>query len=197
MKNNRKVLYGLVALALLLSVVGISIGFAALSQDLVIEGTAEVVPANWEIIFKDLGDAVEVGGGQEDTEPQLTTTTRLDSFNVILTKPGDSVSYTFKVSNEGDIDAKFESMTMNTPVITGTASDPTDKTADETLVASALIYTITYADGTALTAEDALAVGNYRTLKMTIAYDSEATDIPTAPVNITNLGAVLTYVQAD
>ena len=54
MKDNKKVLYGLVALALVLSVVGISIGFAAMSTDLTINGSAEVVPSSWDIKFKDL-----------------------------------------------------------------------------------------------------------------------------------------------
>ena len=196
MKNNRKVLYGLVALALLLSVVGISIGFAAMSQDLKIEGTAEVTPASWNILFKDLGEAQEVGDGLELDDPTLSTTIIKD-FDVRLTKPGDSVSYTFKVANDGTIDAKLSDIQFGTPTYTGTATGDA-KTSDEAIVAENLKFTLKYLDGTTesdLAVNDTLAHDTYRTLKLTVAYDESADELPTAAVEIEGLSVTLTYVQ--
>ena len=196
MKNNRKVLYGLVALALLLSVVGISIGFAAMSQELKIEGTAEVVPASWSILFKDLSQKTVAGDGQELDDPTLTATIIKD-FDVRLTKPGDSVSYTFKVANDGTIDAKLSDIQFGTPTYTGTATGEA-KTSDESIVASNLVFTLKYLDGTTesdLSVGDTLAHDTYRTLKLTVAYDESADELPTAAVEIEGLSVTLTYVQ--
>ena len=194
MKDNRKVLYGLVALALLLSVVGISVGFASLSQDLKIEGQAEVIPASWDIHFENLGTATPVGAGEEISTPVLTATL-INNIDVKLTKPGDSVSYTFDVTNDGTIDAKYSTLVWGTPVITGTAIDSTAKTNDEQIVTNNVTYTLTHADGTALTADEALNAGDTVSLKLTIAYDEDAEAIPTAQVNINDIEATLTYVQ--
>lgn len=196
MKDNRKVLYGLVALALLLSVVGISIGFASLSQELVITGRAEVVPANWEIVFKNLSAADTSGGGVQVSAPSIgADSTTISGVNVRFAKPGDTISYTFDVYNDGDIDAKFSTLTFGTPTITATATDPDDNASDVSIVTNALKYEITHTDGTALSTTDELDAHDHTTLKLTIYYDQNAEDIPTDTVNITNFEATLLYVQ--
>lgn len=202
MKNNRKVLYGLVALALLLSVVGISVGFASLSQDLEIKGTAEVVPASWNILFKNLGAANEIEDGEEITAPQLSTTsTKIENFDVRLTKPGDAVTYKFKVANDGTINAKLSDIQIATPTFEGQAADATAKASDEAIVQQYFEYTLQYDNGenpaTDLSLNDTLNANSSKDLILTIKYKDDAEALPTDTVEVKNLSITLTYTQAN
>lgn len=192
MKDNRKVLYGLVALALLLSVVGISIGFAGMSTTLDIKGTAEVVPATWKIKFKDLSEPTITGDAEVLTAPSITSDTHIENYDIRLTKPGDSVTYTFKVANEGSIDAELDTYTFATPTFTGTGDAAT---ADATLVSNNFIYTLTYDDDTAIQTNDELLKNSYRTLKLTVAYNENATALPAAKVEVSGMDITFIYGQ--
>ena len=193
MKDNKKVLYGLVALALILSVVGISIGFAAMSKDLTINGTAEVVPASWDIKFKDLSSPTITGDAVVTTAPTITSDTHIGNYAVKLTKPGDSVTYTFKVANDGSIDAKLTDFIKATPTFTGTGSTAA---ADATIVQNNFLYTITYSDDTAITKNtDELEAETYKTVKLVVGYKADATTLPTNSVTISGLDVTFTYGQ--
>ena len=193
MKDNKKVLYGLVALALVLSVVGISIGFAAMSTDLTINGSAEVVPASWDIKFKDLSSPTITGDAEVTTAPTITSDTHIGNYAVKLTKPGDSVTYTFKVANDGTIDAKLTDFIKATPTFTGTGATAS---ADATIVQNNFEYTVTYSDDTAITKNtDELDAESYKTVKLVVGYKADATELPTNTVTISGLDVTFTYGQ--
>lgn len=193
MKDNKKVLYGLVALALVLSVVGISIGFAAMSTDLTINGSAEVVPASWDIKFKDLSSPTIAGDAEVTTAPTITSDTHIGNYAVKLTKPGDSVTYTFKVANDGTIDAKLTDFIKATPTFTGTGATAS---ADATIVQNNFEYTVTYSDDTAITKDtDELDAESYKTVKLVVGYKADATELPTNTVTISGLDVTFTYGQ--
>lgn len=193
MKDNKKVLYGLVALALVLSVVGISIGFAAMSTDLTINGSAEVVPASWDIKFKDLSSPTIAGDAEVTTAPTITSDTHIGNYAVKLTKPGDSVTYTFKVANDGTIDAKLTDFIKATPTFTGTGATAS---ADATIVQNNFEYTVTYSDDTAITKNtDELDAESYKTVKLVVGYKADATELPTNTVTISGLDVTFTYGQ--
>lgn len=193
MKDNKKVLYGLVALALVLSVVGISIGFAAMSTDLTINGSAEVVPSSWDIKFKDLSSPTIAGDAEVTTAPTITSDTHIGNYAVKLTKPGDSVTYTFKVANDGTIDAKLTDFIKATPTFTGTGATAS---ADATIVQNNFVYTVTYSDDTAITKNtDELDAESYKTVKLVVGYKADATELPTNTVTISGLDVTFTYGQ--
>lgn len=193
MKDNKKVLYGLVALALVLSVVGISIGFAAMSTDLTINGSAEVVPSSWDIKFKDLSSPTITGDAEVTTAPTITSDTHIGNYAVKLTKPGDSVTYTFKVANDGTIDAKLTDFIKATPTFTGTGATAS---ADATIVQNNFVYTVTYSDDTAITKNtDELDAESYKTVKLVVGYKADATELPTNTVTISGLDVTFTYGQ--
>ena len=193
MKDNKKVLYGLVALALVLSVVGISIGFAAMSTDLTINGSAEVFPASWDIKFKDLSSPTITGDAVVTTAPTITSDTHIGNYAVKLTKPGDSVTYTFKVANDGTIDAKLTDFIKATPTFTGTGATAS---ADATIVQNNFEYTVTYSDDTAITKNtDELDAESYKTVKLVVGYKADATELPTNTVTISGLDVTFTYGQ--
>ena len=192
MKDNKKFLYILVALALLLSVVGITVGFAAMSTELTINGSANVVPATWKIQFEDLSSANISGGASVTTAPTIQSDTHIGDYEVVLTKPGDSIEYTFKVANNGTIDAKLDTYTFATPVITGTGATAT---ADAATVQSNLIYTLTYEDGTPIAQGDLLEKNTSKTLKLTVGYNSTASAIPASAVTISGMDVTFVYGQ--
>lgn len=193
MKDNKKTLYILVAFALILSIVGISIGFAAMSQNLTISGTAEVVPATWKIKFANLSSPTVAGDAEVTTPPTIQGDTHIGNFAVKLTAPGDSVTYTFDVVNEGTIDAKVTDLVKATP--TFTASGTNNAANDTTVVQNNLVYDLTYSDGTAITDDDALNAHDSVTLKLVVGYDTNATVLPKDKVSVTGMDITLTYGQ--
>ena len=195
MKDNKKFLQVFAVLALVVAVLGISVGFAALSSTLTINGTAEVTPANWDVHFENLVQPYDITGGASVTGSPTLTATHFGNYHVVLTKPGDQVVINFDVKNDGDIPAKLTSYTFATPTITGTAADATDKSADEALVQSNLVYTLTYDDGTPIAVNDTLAVNEAKTLELTVAYAASAEAVPTAQVDITGMDVTFVYSQ--
>ena len=193
MKNNRKVLYGLVALALVLSVVGISVGFAAMSSTLTINGTAQVAPATWKIKFTNLKQDSITGDAEVTTAPQITSDTHIGNYAVKLTKPGDSVVYTFDVENEGTLDAQLDTYTFAEPTIAGTGDAAT---ADATIVKNNLVYTLTYDDDSTISTGATLAKdGGKASFKLTVSYPETATELPAATVNVTGMDITFVYGQ--
>lgn len=193
MKDNKKTLYILVAFALILSIVGISIGFAAMSQNLTISGSAEVVPATWKIKFANLSSPSIAGDAEVTTPPTIQGDTHIGNFAVKLTAPGDSVTYTFDAVNDGTIDAKVTDLVKSPP--TFTAAGTNNASNDTTVVQNNLVYDLTYSDGTAIDDDDALDAGDSVTLKLVVGYNTNATALPKDKVSVTGMDITLTYGQ--
>ena len=192
MKNNKKILYVLVAFALVLSVAGISVGFAAMSTQLTVTGTTTIVPATWKIKFQNLSSPAITGTAKVVTAPEIQSATHIGDYSVELAKPGDSIVYTFEIANLGSIDSELSSYTFATPTVEGTGET---KAADEAIVNSNLVYTLTYADGKNIQVGDTLAKGTSTSLKLTIAYASTATELPTNSVTINGMDITFVYEQ--
>lgn len=191
-KRTKKVTWIIILVLLVLS---ITVAFALLSTQLQINGIAKVEPARWEIKFENLVKVSETGDAREDVAPVITGDTVIGDFQVVLTKPGDSISYTFDAYNAGSIDAELEILTKaTTPTFTGLASDPTDKTNDETKVGTNFSYTLKYTtDGADVTPSDLLAKGEKRNMTLTLSYNGSS--LPTDDVEISDLGITLLYIQ--
>ena len=192
MKENRKALYYFVALALVLSVIGISVGFAAMSTELKVAGSANVVPASWKIRFDNLSSPVITGAATVVKAPTIQSDTHIGDYAIDLTKPGDSVVYTFDVVNDGSLDAELSTYTFATPTIAGTGETAT---ADAAIVQSNLVYTLTYADGTAIQQGDTLAKNESASLKLTVGYKADANTLPTNKVTISGMDITFVYGQ--
>ena len=192
MKDGRKTLYYIVALSLLLSVVGISVGFAAMSTQLNINGSASVVPASWKVQFNNLSSPSITGAAEVVTAPQIESDTHIGDYEVKLTKPGDEIVYTFDIKNSGTIDAELSNYTFATPTITGTG---TNAAADAEIVRNNLVYTLTYADGSAINTNDNLDKDTTKSLKLTIGYKSDAAELPTNTVSVSGMDVTFVYSQ--
>lgn len=192
MKSNKKVLYSLIALALLLSIVGISVGFASMSTTLNMNGVANVTPASWKIKFQNLSNASITGYAEVLSNPTIQSDTHIGDYSIKLTRPGDKVEYTFEVANLGTIDSEISSYSFLAPIVTGTGENAL---ADSEIVKNNLVYTLTYLDGTNVQIGDVLNKNEVTKLKLTIAYRETATDLPVNPVSITGMDITFVYGQ--
>lgn len=86
-----------------------TIGYAALSQQLKINGTAKIT-GNWDIQFTNIVPKA-YGGAINKVVPTGIGTTTV-TFNVELNEPGDRMEYLITVSNLGNIDAIIESINI-------------------------------------------------------------------------------------
>ena len=193
MKDNKKMVQLFSVLALFLAVVGISIGFAAMSTSLSIRGTAKVVPATWDVKFtsKEFSDNSTAATASE--AGTLTDTTFYD-YEITLTKPGDKGTFLVTVTNGGTIDAKVGTVTLGSGALTMTGD-----AADVAKLTGHINYNVTWADGTAIATNDTLphtSGNNTRQIKIEVEYDPLATELPAAPVTISGRDLTMTFVQA-
>ena len=94
-------------LVVLIAIIGIAVGYAALSQNLVLNGTATVKGASdWKVHFKEGSVVNEDAVGVTDPTIVLATDQLSGTFAATL-EPGASVSYRVTVVNDGSIGAKY------------------------------------------------------------------------------------------
>lgn len=177
MKNNQKSTL-IIAIAILL-VVAISIGYAALTSTLNINGTAGISKVTWDVHFETI--AVTSGSVTATTPPTITGTTTV-SYALTLPTPGSFYEFTVNVKNAGSLPAKLAS----TPTMSGVS------TAQDVYTN----YTVKYSDGSTPAANNTLAAGASKTLKIRVEYDKNITNsqLPTAAQSLT-LTYSMNYIQ--
>ena len=202
MEKERRI-KGLSLVALVVAVLGLTVAFAALSQQLTIEGTATVSRASWDVHFDNLSLLAKTGGASagEITDGlgiQGGTTIKLPA--ITLTKPGDTVSYNVDVVNGGSIDAKVTAIPACTRTITATSVDSAKNEADKQMVESNFVCKLTYYDSetrteTEVSSNDPLLVGNTKKMKITVGYSEDATEVPSDDVNVSDIRITMSYGQ--
>ncbi len=179
--------------ALILAIGSLTISYAALSQVLNVDANSYIKPLakEWDIHFENASSGMITGAAEEGHFALNTTNITLNG--VILKMPGDSVTYTFDVVNDGSLDARIGNIDYKNPSFVGFGDT---SVADEAIVKEAYQYVITYEDGTPLALSDDLKSGESRTLKLTISYEPDNGVEPANDVSIEGAGMILTYVQA-
>jgi len=194
MNKKGRIITTICIVAILLSVLGTTIAFSALATTLNILGTASIDPASWNIHFTTLTSPIITGNAEVITAPVLNNTA-IGSFNIKLTKPGDSVTYTFYVENTGSMDAKIGTFIAPLgPLCTGTGENAT---ADAIIVCENLTYSIVYIDdGNIVQSGDILQKGqvNRKQIKLKIMYNS-GDQLPNNKVEISGLNFSIIYVE--
>ena len=99
--------YIIAGLCMILVIMGV--GYAAFSSQLRISGTSNIT-SNWSVKITDIQSKVVNGTPTNASAPTHTDTTA--TFRTTLTSPGDTMQYDVTVSNEGDIDAKLDKITV-------------------------------------------------------------------------------------
>ena len=110
-------------LAILIAVIGLSIGFAALNATLKITANTTLKGTNWSIIFQNVGSAEIVGDAREAAPAQIDENKTGLTLNVAFgPAPTETtmISYTFEVNNAGNVDAElFEDPTIDLGTLDG------------------------------------------------------------------------------
>jgi len=183
-KNTQTLVIAVLAFAILF----MSVGFAAYSSKLNINGTATVKASKWSVHYV-TNSYSESTGSNQATSHSITNTDF--TFAVTLDKPGDFYEATVNVINDGTFDAKLTALTMSTL---------------DAAQAKYLTYTVTY-DGTSYTASQTgltnllpYATGsNTKAVKVRLEYvqPENSADLPQDdPVDVT-LTASLDYSQVE
>ena len=201
MKKDRSVKTIAIA-ALIISILGLSVGFASISTILNIKGTGRVQSSKFDVHFESLS---ATPSKTETTTivaaPQIQEgSTEISSYDVTFAQPGDYVTYTFNIVNGGTYDAMIESVTVPTPTCTGSGDDAVQAETDKNNVCNNLTYTLTYDDGTPIAVGDTLTKTEaFKKAKLTLAYgiNNQVTPdkLPKGAVSISNLDIQIKYKQ--
>ena len=214
--NKDKKFTILIILIVTLSLVGIGIAFAAFSQTLTINGSAEVEASSWQVVFEGMTNVNTIdaptttGTASEVTHPTIkNNSTEISTYSVSLKTPGDSITYNFKIHNKGDFAANLSSLTIsgvNRPAspVSGASlvTDSSIATANAKTLAKVeykLYYTIDNVLVGQNPARDCLEAGETANVSLRITFSTESeTDtevLPSANLVLDNLGISSTYTQ--
>lgn len=171
-KNKRT----FIIIALVVTILFIGVGYAALRQALVINGTASIGDASWDVKITDIKEGTLIGA--TTAENGLSHETTSATFSTILQYPGASASYVVTIANEGSINAILDSISG---VDTANAAEPTE-----------LVFEVTGVnEGTTLNA------GATNTATVTVTWvPNEGADAESIPTTTTKQATItLNYVQ--
>ena len=187
-KSRNYVVFGV--LALVVSLVAVSLAYAGFTQTLNINGTATIKTASWNVHFANLKSKNVTNGASWITEPEIKTdTTQIGDYNVEFNTPGQTASFEFDVVNTGSFNAKLTGLTVGNPTCSGTFD------------CSQITYVLTKkGSSTPITAADNSTLAAYngtQTYVLTLTYvdNGNNSSLPSTDVSISGLGVQFTYSQ--
>lgn len=166
-KAGKNTVIGFLVVAILI----MAAGYALLSSQLKITGTAEVT-SSWNVVITAITEGTAIGTAKNRTPATSTGTTA--TFDVELQKPGDSMTYDITISNKGSLNAVLDSMVI-TPGEGGS---------------EAITYSVT-----GVTEGTRLDVDTTNTVTVKVEWDDSLSTMP--EVTTKTLTVTLNYVQQD
>ena len=203
MRNNKEKVITIAALVI--AVIGLSIGFAAFASTLNISTSASVTPADGNFIVK--FSKVNNELNEEDVTPSTGTgdaadidntnasNPKIGTLSTTFTQPGQSVEYTFYVRNMGKYDAYLTNIRFNNAstgnsfkVCTATSDNPVSNAND---MCQYITYRLTLEDSPSnkvltSTSDFATTVGNSY-------YVAKSADPTTGTTNSKMVKVTITY----
>ena len=183
-KNSQLLIIGILSVTIML----MTIGFAAYASTLTINGNVTVNPSKWSVHYVTTSYAESTGSAAASAH-NLTDTAA--TYTVTLDKPGDFYEFTANIINDGTFDADLSSITLSSL----TAAQQ-----------KYLTYTLTY-NGTDYTTTNSAISGvtlphtsgsNTHPVKVRVEYiqPENSSDLPAEAVTLT-LTASLLYNQSN
>lgn len=180
MRNRRK--RSSILVLLLMMLIGVTVGYAALSTDLTITGTSKIKSSSWDIHFENV--QVKSGSVTASVAPVANSSDKKTelTYTIELVKPGDFYEFDVDVVNGGSVDAKLSAL----PTISGVSAEQEAYTN----------YTFTHKSGTDIAVGETIAAGGKTTFTVRVEYDKnvQASDLPTSDQNMT-LTVAMNYEQ--
>ena len=192
--SNEK-LKNVVLVVLAICLIGITVAYATLSQNLDISGVAKVGKTSWNIHFTKVLTPKTEGYAEGGKATLNSDSTVLTVSEGILKVPGDTITYVFDVINEGDLDAEVE--TVLTTIDSCKASD---NTTDVTMYCDKIKYDLVYQDTKEeVKKKDQLLKGESKTLNLIITYDKnkELTSLPSTEIILDNITSTINYTMTQ
>ena len=183
----------IILIVLAVCLIGITVAYATLSQNLKISGVAKVGKTSWNIHFTKVLTPKAEGYAEGGKATLNSDSTVLTVSEGILKVPGDTITYVFDVINEGDLDAEVE--TVLTTIDSCKASD---NTTDVTMYCDKIKYDLVYQDTKeAVKKKDQLLKGESKTLNLIITYDKnkELTSLPNTEIVLDNITSTINYTM--
>lgn len=180
--QNKRFMQNVTIITLGVLICCLSVAFAIYGTDLEVGGTVKVKNANWDIHFENIQQtsATNIVDTSRITPPATTGTTSL-TFGVSL-KVGEVYEFTTDIKNAGTFNAKLATVSLN-----GTKKLDAENREDVTTsnlgyTNDYLKYTVTYADGTAIQANDTLDATMSKKIKVHVEYmqPQDSSKLPTA-----------------
>ena len=187
MNTRKKKRTKLLALMLVLIML-ISIGYAALSTQLTINGDALVKAKSWNVHFANIVTNSNNSVASVVTAPTLSNNNTTVTWEVSMDTPGQMYEFNVDVVNEGTIDAMVQTATNS--IVTSTLTAAQQEYLD---------YTIKYVNGADIEQYDKLAAGETKTItvKLLFKQDIDPEDLPQTAQSGISLSYTTNYVQAD
>ena len=183
----------IILIVLAVCLIGITVAYATLSQNLNISGVAKVGKTSWNIHFTKVLTPKAEGYAEGGKATLNSDSTVLTVSEGILKVPGDTITYVFDVINEGDLDAEVE--TVLTTIDSCKASD---NTTDVTMYCDKIKYDLVYQDTKEeVKKKDQLLKGESKTLNLIITYDKnkELTSLPSTEIILDNITSTINYTM--
>ena len=185
--GNKKSKKGIVIFLVLVAVLLMTIGFAAYTQNLTINGTANVTASSWSVHYNNDSQSTDNHGIVTSANSVAATSATIGTndtdfaFTVTLAKPGDFYEAEIYPHNFGTLTAYLKGITMSTLT---------------EAQAKYLTYTVTY-DGTTYSASQsgitgkALAAGAQVPVKVRVEYKlpANSSDLPKTNQEISVTGS--------
>ena len=202
----------LILIITLVSVLGLSIAFAAFSSSLTVKGNATITPdsGNFKVVFSSSSTSLSTTNVSVTKTGNATAGTptidnsenpTIKNLSASFTAPGEKVEYTFYARNEGSYDAYLSSVVFNNikgktsfkecVAGTGTTSSLVSAACNGIKVTTTVLST-SYTDTTLNITNHVLKKSNSEVVKVTIEYAS-GSSVADGPFTI-NFGKIyLTY----
>lgn len=112
-ENKQKNIKIMAFIALIVSVLSLAIAYTAMSKTAKINKNSTITDSRWNVHFDNL-ESKTSGSAKIIRYPALKyDKTYIGDFSISLTKPGDSVLFTYDVVNSGNLKAKYEKTLIN------------------------------------------------------------------------------------
>ena len=187
---NKKYKKKNIKIVLLLLILCITIGYAALTSNLNIVGTSNINNASWDVHWNNVQITNgSVTGTNVTTAAHILTGNTEVEYSITLGTPGDFYEFTVDAVNAGSIDAMIGSFSNKVYQSNGTT---------ERTIPDYLTYSVTYSDGVSLAANHLLSANTTETYKVRVEFktDINANQLPSSADTLVFKFNV-NYIQAD
>lgn len=199
-KSKNYVVFGV--LALVVSLVAVSLAYAGFTATLNINGTANVKSAKWHVYFSNVNNVTNGATSSFTAQPTISGET-LITWGAELATPGESVYFDFTTTNDGNFDAKLHTITIGTPTCSTSGYNSLGETAtfDCGTAMELKVRDLTNSrDINATTTGDYVLQANNAnptTYRVTLTYkdSNDATITPGTDVTVTGLNIQYQYSQ--